>query len=114
MPFLPFRKMPWHSPLRTTYAGIDGQHDDRDIGKLAALEHPDQWGDIGQRRGPDPGPHEEFRTVSLDVVNKLSPRLFGSGEIFSVRRPCHFHIYRPFGDLSYRLPDDIHRREQFP
>ncbi len=73
------------SPLRAADAGIDRQHNHRNIGEVAALQHLDQRRDIGQSRGPDTGPHEELGAITLEVVDQFSPGLLGPHEILPIR-----------------------------
>ena len=108
MPFLPSQRMPLvKSPLRTADAGIDRQYNNRDICKFTSLQHLDQWGDVRQSRGPDPGSYKEFCSITLEIMDQLPSRLLGAGKIFPIRGPCDLHICRPVRDFPDCLLNEV-------
>ena len=99
--------MPFVSPLRTTDAGIDGQDNNGNVGKITSLQHPDQRGNVRQSRGPDPGSDKEFCSIALEVVDKLSPGLFSPGKIFAAWGAGYLHLNRTIRNLLCSLAYEI-------
>ena len=101
------------SPLRTTDAGINRQHQHRHIGQFAALQHLEHRRQVGERRRAHAEALQVLGAVGLDVINHLAARLLGARDDFAIGIAGDFHGDFAGGHLRQRLADEVDGLEQF-